>query len=64
MKAALLECSTDNPVCVVTSSQGQDAHATCKLQGLASLGDAPQGSGGLGQGFRGGHNNVWGGLLD
>ena len=39
--ASLLECSTDNPVCVGDPSQGQDAPATCKIKELAALGDAP-----------------------
>jgi len=41
MQAAFLECSTDNPVCVVTASQGQDAHATSNLQELATFGEEP-----------------------
>ena len=43
MLAALLECRTDNLVCVVYTSQGQDAHATWKIQELATFEDAQAG---------------------
>ena len=42
MQAALLECSTDNPVCVVQASHGKYAPATWKIQELATYGDSPQ----------------------
>ena len=37
----LQECSTDNPVYIANTSQGQDAHATWQIQQLPTIGDAP-----------------------